>query len=354
MRHFDDRALGSLLAGELMEADLRRYGKHVRECARCARRVEGWKGLFPQVERLLDPAYPSPVVPLPGGPTLILPDREIGQRLRRRLRWTQGATVILGAATIGLLVARHSDAILDRAARIEGLSLGVGEGSPVISASRGDTAPSDPTPPAPALALPESSSVSGAAAPDSQHTVPHPSVDTNHARATRPPVADIGHPTTKSPIAPRLPDSTMAATTTDLAGREPTAAPTATAISSPAPYRFRPVKLGEAIVRLGGRIKEISGLERLSLEVGPGSLVPGARADLEVVRIRYRGRDSTVVTLVEQRLAPGQADANPNITIGTSSDGQRIARWVDPAGLWLQLTTWGDQERVHEMADAMW
>jgi hypothetical protein len=352
MRHFDDRALNSLVAEELMETDLRRFGKHVRKCARCARRVEGWKDLFPQVERLLDPAYPSPVVALPGGPTLILPDREIEQQLRRRLRWTQGVTIILGAATIVLLLAHYSDAILDRVAKIEGLSLGLGNGSQVINASRSDSTPSAPASPVPALAPPESSS-SVTASPDSLDIVALPSVDTIRANATTPPRADTGQLAMKPATAPRLADSTMAATTTDQAGREPTTAPTATQISS-STSRFRPVRLGEAIVRLGGRIREISGLERLSLEAGPGSLVPGARADLEVVRIRYRGRDSTVVTLVEQRLAPGQADANPNVTIGTSSDGQRMARWVDPAGLWLQLMTWGDQERVHEMADAMW
>ena len=340
-KHFDDQALSDFLAGHLTEADTRKYRDHLQSCNRCARPFEHWRALFPQLERLLE-LNPTPAaVQVPGGPTLILPDRDSEIRLRKRLGWTQALAIFLALVLVGLLAFPAVDGFLRHWAGGGDLTdeLGAGVGSRHDSAGGWVRLDSDGT-----IPVRDTSKPLGATFPEDTAS---PAVVASVLVDTAP--LTVSKETAPAPVASKAPPPRSEAVPQRLV-RE---VETDTEHPSVPPPAFHAATLDEARAALGGVLKEIDGLERQSIEIGPGSLVPGASPDLDLVRIAYLGRDSTTVTLIQQRLAPGQADATGRMAVTTGPNGQRMARWADPSGVWLELLTWGDRERLFELANTV-
>lgn len=101
---------------------------------------------------------------------------------------------------------------------------------------------------------------------------------------------------------------------------------------------------GDSAIRvLSGSIRLIDGLSPRLIEIGRGTLVPGADPDRDVVRVHYLDPSGRPLTLDQQ---PG--DTHPGVTsvnglmrgdtlMTSSAEGLRV-RWVDRKNFWLSLT----------------
>jgi hypothetical protein len=108
-----------------------------------------------------------------------------------------------------------------------------------------------------------------------------------------------------------------------------------------------------AAASLSGTLRTLEGLSVEDVKIGPGTLVPGAQPDREVVRIVYNDPQGRRLQLDQQRLptprmarAESRARAVPAVlglaygdTLSTTEPGGATrVRWLDPVGLWLSLS----------------
>jgi hypothetical protein len=116
---------------------------------------------------------------------------------------------------------------------------------------------------------------------------------------------------------------------------------------------FRLSDMDLAAARLAGTLRVLDGLSPENVKIGPGTLVPGAQPDREVVRIAYIDPQGHRLQLDQQRLpaprdtsADARARAVPAVlglsygdTVSmTGPNNTTRIRWLDPAGLWLSLS----------------
>ncbi len=118
-------------------------------------------------------------------------------------------------------------------------------------------------------------------------------------------------------------------------------------VPAPMPRAFRRISFDTAITRLSGSIRLIDGMDPLSVEEGPGHLVPGADPGRAVIRVMYRDAAGRRLTLDQQ---PGDARPGPTGNVSVNGlmrgdtlmtgggDGSLRIRWVDRKGFWLSLT----------------
>jgi len=183
------------------------------------------------------------------------------------------------------------------------------------------------------------------------------------ARGRKPPrrqaVADAAQlaaaPTEAAGIALNAPAAEQAA---DRAAPSPAAAPAAAALGGaralarPAVPTFQPTDVDEAASRLSGTLLTVEGLALESVKIGPGTLVPGAVATQDVVRLAYAEPSGRRIQLAQQRLpqatdtsreararavppALGLGYGDTLVTIGPA--GEARVRWLDRSGIWVSL-----------------
>ncbi len=118
--------------------------------------------------------------------------------------------------------------------------------------------------------------------------------------------------------------------------------------------QFRVITREEANAKMAGAIRTIPGMALSRFEAGPGSSVPLALPDVEVVRLVYRSPAGDLILLDEQRLPPtadlGDVGMAPGDTlISTDENGVTVALWLANRTLRLSLAGQLDQETIRRI-----
>jgi len=281
MFHLNDDILQKLIAGSATPIDVQRIRRHVEECRACARRLEEWRDNFSEVEeRFPELAIETgPAATVSSDGLVLLPTGD----QRRRFELDLTTTLWIGVVFMAILVGYGAVRLSDRQDDLPGVFLG---------------------PPVPAAAIPP---------PDTTRPA-----DTATRQAAVPPPAP-------QPISP--PASPTASTTS------PSARPL------PVSPSFRSIRLADAARQLGGRVRQLRGMEPDHVEIGPASAVFGAQANLDVVRVVYRAADGSRI-LLDQQLIPADTSGFRPLDDPTLESGETTFRTV--AG--LSTATWLDEE----------
>lgn len=154
-------------------------------------------------------------------------------------------------------------------------------------------------------------------------------------------------PAKPAPVQPKEAESRLAATPVKPA--------------QPPISRFERIALGEASRRLGA-VRFVSNLSPDHLEVGPGSEVPGAQSNLDVIRVVYLSRDGSRILLDQQRMPVDESgfrtinDAaleNGDTLYGSTSQGVSVATWVDSEGFRLSLAVRAGTDSLRKLVQAV-
>lgn len=285
MFHLNDRVLERLVTGTASGADVDRIRRHVGECRACARRLEEWRDHFVEVDQNF-PQLATDITPaatMTAGGLVVIPPSE-----SRRTFPLDLATFLWGLAGV--------------------LAVVVGYGFFRLDTTAGDSEE---------LAFRN----------DSQATViaPRPVVPGSLTTDPRPPVARPEPQVRPAEPPPENPG------------------PPPLAISP----RFQAVSRGDAVRRLGGALRGVSGLTPDHYEVAPPGTVPGAQRNLEVIRVVYRLGTSGRLTLDQQRIPVDSSGFRPiedaalesgETVFRTTQDGAASAIWLDEGGYRLALS----------------
>jgi hypothetical protein len=118
--------------------------------------------------------------------------------------------------------------------------------------------------------------------------------------------------------------------------------------------QFRVITREEADAKMAGAIRTIPGMVLTRFEAGPGSSVPLALPDVEVVRLVYRSPAGELILLDEQRLPVttdlGDVGMAPGDTlISTDENGVTVALWLANRTLRLSLAGQMDQKTIRRI-----
>lgn len=296
MFHLNDRVLERLVTGTASGADVDRIRRHVGECRACARRLEEWRDHFVEVDQNFPQLATdlTPATTMTAGGLVIIPPSESPRAFPLDL-----ASFLWGLAGI--------------------LALVVGYGFLRLDPTAGDSE---------GLAFRN----------DSQATViaPRPVVPGSLTSEPRPLV--VRPDPTVGPVEPPPEDQ----------GPPPLGV-------SP---RFRDVPRGEAVQRLGGALRGVSGLTPDHYEVAPPGIVPGAQRNLEVIRVVYRLGTNGRLTLDQQRIPVDSSGFRPiddaalesgETVFRTTQDGAASAIWLDEGGYRLALSARISQDSLRSL-----
>jgi len=118
--------------------------------------------------------------------------------------------------------------------------------------------------------------------------------------------------------------------------------------------QFRVITPEEAKARLAGSLRTIPALSLTRVELGPGSVVPLALPDIEVVRLVYQSPAGELLLLDEQRL-PVSADlgdvgiAPGDTLIYSDTRGITVATWLASRTLRLSLAGQMDHDTIRQI-----
>lgn len=327
MTHLDERTLERLLNREMSTRDIETVLLHTDICRDCAQRLEEWRDHFEELASIIPEKVRNSQAALafPQAFVLVSPEDAPGKR-------RFDATSLLWVAAVGLavIVGYSASRLNHRAA--DGLAINpAAETDPPPEGSRPGTladtmGQSENTPPV---------VIDSTAASDAVAEAP----DTNPAPANPTP--------TEPKPAPSEAESRLAATP----GKPP----------QPPMSRFERIALGEASRRLGG-VRFVSNLSPDHLEVGPGSEVPGAQRNLDVIRVVYLSRDGSRILLDQQRMPVDESgfrtinDAaleNGDTLYGSTSQGVSVATWVDSEGFRLSLAVRASTDSLRKLVQAV-
>jgi hypothetical protein len=292
MFHLNDRLLEKLIDGTATMIDVQRIRRHVEECRACARRLEEWRDNFTEVEEhfpeLAIESGPSATVSSDG--LILLPAGD----QRRRFQLDLTTSMWIGVGLMAILV-------------IYGV-----------------------------FRSPEPSSDFGMyMLPPLDTTLTQSAVTTLPAETIPAPDTTPAPPPDPRPIPPPA--------------RAPERAPAVTPARTPLPVspNFRDVRLSEAQRELGGKVRLLRGMEADHVEIGPAFAVPGAQADLDVVRVVYRAPDGSRIHL-DQQLIPADSGGFRPLDDPTLESGETVygsfpggissATWFDEDGYRISLT----------------
>jgi len=362
MAHVDDGKLNALLDGELNDAEAAAIRSHVATCADCGRRLDQAKRFLEAAADVLgepEPASPPAAQPRPSrtakevaldldGVTQKSPaigpsagDGSAGPLFRGRPpRRPFDYTSVAWAATIALAIGVGflADEVLQgrTATRLAATARPAGEGGGTQGTAGPTTQSPGPAVPAPAAPTPSTGPVAR-----------RPALPAPKTLNPRGPTTVLGHK--------QLAERSRVALPPAAASRSGRAARAARADSVPPapPPAFRRITMEQAVDQLGGAIRLIDGMRSTRVEVGPGSLVAGARPDAAVVRVVYveggmqitldqqragGASDSTTTGAPAPSAAAGAAGMSPGDTaFSTAPDGTNSMRWVDDRDFRLSL-----------------
>ncbi len=346
MGHISDRTLDNLLDGTIDDASELAIEEHVRRCDRCAHRLREWELLFPQIKSLI-PTGEHPVVTpeaaaAPPPPSVVVQDwnpPRAPRHLPANLAWVLVAILAAGA---GWLLYQETR---DRTPTVAYLPEPFDQGEVPGSGETAGLGSGIATPPAPEVvpvvirdSVP-SQPLRGAAPPASREPAPR---ETQSAAATSPPPAeqDVRRPSPARETASTFPVRTESP-------RAQTESPKSDA-ESPLPEQFQRVTLGDALNRMSGTVRLISGLTPMAVEIAQGSALPGADPSKAVVRIVYNAPEGRLI-MDQQRVGGGRRE--PSIAISTAANGVSVAQWVDRGGYWISLAGRADRETLLSIAN---
>lgn len=330
MFHLNDRLLEKLIDGSASASEVRRIQRHTESCRACARRLEEWRDNY----RELDQHFPDlalesgPAATVTPGGLIVIPAAEESGR-----KWEMELSTILWIATVLMAVL-----VGYGASRLRNSNEGMGV------ATR-DLTPTPP-PPAPVRPAPDRTPDAGLAAGTTD-----PDVAAREAPGPLPTASDRAAAPAPAP-APRDPlgSATGAPTTPEEPGP-----PTPSLSISP---RFKLASTSEAVRRLGGRLRLLTGLEPDHLEIGPANAVPGAQSGLDVIRVVYRTADGGRI-LVDQQLIPADSSGfrpidDPALetgetAYGTSPSGVSVATWLDEFGYRIAVVVQAPVDSVKKL-----
>jgi hypothetical protein len=293
MSHLNESTLGQLLSRDISPRDKARIQHHIERCRACARRLEEWRDNFQQVDEVL-PEVPHLEVPsttlTPGG--VVVVPAEAGEDVREgsiaRALWI--------AVAVMVVVVAYAAGGARRGVPVSGGYASARE-FPSVRAEEGTENPG-----------PVSLAANGNQRPG--------------ARPTDPPRGQRS----ADPLSP-----TRGSSESQLS-------------VSPG---FSRVGLAEAVRRLGGPIRTISGLQPDHLEAASAKAVPGALKGLDVVRLVYQAPEGGRIMVDLQRIP---ADSNglrpiddPALESGetkfsTGPGGSHVATWLDDQGYRISVT----------------
>jgi hypothetical protein len=376
MRHLSDDTLHQLLDDSLDEKAERELELHVHECAPCATRLKEWETLFPHIRGVVPVAEhagpeseeefefrpPQNVVILPDWTPPPSPPRLTPPR--PRIAW---AAVFVMAVIVGWLLMRPRGQP-EEARIVANDENPVAAGPPApVTVVRTDTAGSGL-----GVGIADSSKLGTAdsavvqiplpAAESASRFIPRETAATRPPRDTTPPrqvasaepTAEID--TENRPAVARrdppveFPIKAPVRKTTDdqpSAGSAPAEEPPA----RPLPATFTRVTLGEAISRLGGPVRLISGMTPEAVEIAAGSALPGADPGRAVIRVIYNAPAGRII-LDQQRLNR-RGSQEPDIAISTAPSGVSVAQWVDWKGYWISIASHTSQEALLAIANSI-
>lgn len=339
MSHLDEGQLTCLLDDELTADERRAAEAHLGACAECRRLYEEIRAFSGEADALVTavelPRQPAAPPARSAQPTTAGTSRT--PLPWRSLAWA--ATVILA---IGLGYSMRT-----RPTGMAQSDIGTDKG----------VAEREIAPPATAPVPPESGP------PAVGFTLPRPADAPPPAATAQARSEEAGTPAvTPAPTAPRR-DNRLTELASDAAAPAAGATgnldrtPAVSTKQAPAEARsiaapvvaFHQVAMEEAVRTLGGTIRLLDGLKPQRVLTGPGTLVPGASADLPVVRVVYDDPPGRELWLDQQRLRVAEgartgltASAAPLLVGDTvaapAAQGMQSVRWMDQAGFRLALT----------------
>jgi len=384
MSHVDDGKLNALLDGELEAAEADAVRAHIAACADCAKRLDEAKQFLAGAADLLGALDLPATVSGPATPV-----RRVSKTAKEIAIDIDGATHKSPAIRPNLpeppaSAARpHFDFTTLAWAAMIVLAIGVGylanevrhmRGTPVGEGAAGrpqtavpvaSNAPAEPrshggaSPAALKSGPPERASTASrahaaatigvaaksaapspgkrlAAAPRPVRRPPARAAAANDLAAATGAGARAQEAVPPSPAAPAYRAAAGVSTAPGVAG---VAAP------RPAPVAFRRVTLEEAVARLNGVIRLMDGMRIVQVQLGLGSLVPGADRSLDLVRLTYADGAGRRLVLDQQRIAiPATGGGispdlgmrvGDTLTTATPNGGARV-RWISGT-FWLSL-----------------
>ncbi len=286
MFHLNDRVLERLVTGKASSTDVDRIRRHVNRCRACSRRLEEWRDNFVEVDQNFPElaADMAPAATVTAGGLVLMPPSE-----PRRGFPLDFATLLWGVAGI--------------------LAIVVGYGLVRLNIAANDNQE---------LAF----------RTDSQATVIAPRPVVPGSTATEGPAPPIHRPEPPDRPVDRGPQDE---------------GPPALGISP----RFAAVSRSDAVRRLGGALRGVSGLTPDHYEIAPPGVVPGAQRNLEVIRVVYRLGTNGRLTLDQQRIPVDSSGFRPiedaalesgETVFRTTQDGAASAIWLDEGGYRLALS----------------
>lgn len=156
-------------------------------------------------------------------------------------------------------------------------------------------------------------------------------------------MAGMAPPSTESGVSVSSPEQTSVPMSRRMIARERATVP-----------QFRVITREEADAKMAGAIRTIPGMALTRFEAGPGSSVPLALPDVEVVRLVYRSPAGELILLDEQRLPAttdlGDVGMAPGDTlISTDENGVTVALWLANRTLRLSLAGQLDQDTIRRI-----
>lgn len=133
-------------------------------------------------------------------------------------------------------------------------------------------------------------------------------------------------------------------TPTDTAGESPPALPQIEPLA--VSDEFQAITGRDAVNRLGGPVRLISGIDPDHFEGGPAAAAPWAQKGAPLVRVVYRAPDNGRVYLDQQLIRPDSTGFRPidspalenGDTVFRDTGGRRSATWLDQDGYLLTLS----------------
>jgi hypothetical protein len=313
MTHIDERTLERLLNHKMSTGDIDVVLSHAAECRNCGHRLEEWRDHFEEIATLI------PETAEQNGGQMVLPSAFVlvPDNPSPRTRFELTNLLWVAAVALALIVGYSASRLQHRSSDGLGTSSMAGL-EPLGESPQDPSAPNDSSRPVTEL--------------------PAATVDSAHPVEQRP-----------APVPIRA-DTTPAAPASLGASR-----PRETSVSMPG---FRRSALGEASQHLGGGIRFLSNLTPDHVEIGPGSAVPGAQGQLDVVRVVYLSRDGSRILLDQQRIPIDESGFRPindaalengDTLIGSSAQGVSVATWVDDDGYRMSLAIKGSPDSLRRM-----